>query len=59
LRTNPSVSYCARFAVCDVCGSRLGGALELTVETSLGNEVSETHCECVVRGVYEWCWWEV
>lgn len=50
MRTNPSVSYCARFAVCDLYGSRLGGALELTVETSLGNEVSETHCECVVRG---------
>jgi hypothetical protein len=36
--------------VCDLYGGRLGGALELTVETSLGNEVSETHCESVIWG---------
>ena len=53
LRTVPSVSYCcaqrcmawcmAWRAACWV--GKLDGAVQLTVETSLGNEVSETHGE--------------
>jgi len=54
LSTTASVSYCcARSGVMAWCMAwrvacwvgKLDGALQLTVETSLGDEVSETHCE--------------
>jgi hypothetical protein len=51
LRTEASVSYCCaqRCMACWV--GKLNGALQLTVETSLGNEVSETHGEgCEFKG---------